>query len=110
MLWFKLILGLKFFELVSILFAIVPDYRNEYTTKENRKLCEFQKFCTKTKFKPQHRQQKPLLSFLLLRFKCPFSRFVLTKLFSIFAPFRLKIWYREVFLFELFIVCVYVVV
>jgi len=25
-----------FFELVSILFAIVPDYGNEYTTKENK--------------------------------------------------------------------------
>jgi len=37
MLWFKFILGLKFFELVSILFAIVPDYgNNEYTTKENK--------------------------------------------------------------------------
>jgi len=35
-LWFKLILVLKFFELVSILFAIVPDYGNEYTTKENK--------------------------------------------------------------------------
>ena len=36
MLWFKFILGLKFFELVSILFAIVPDYGNEYRTKENK--------------------------------------------------------------------------
>ena len=36
MLWFKFILGLKFFELVSILFAIVPDYGNEYITKENK--------------------------------------------------------------------------
>ena len=35
MLWFKFILGLMFFELVSILFAIVPDYGNEYMTKEN---------------------------------------------------------------------------
>ena len=34
MLWFQFILGLKFLELVSILFAIVPDYGNEYTTKE----------------------------------------------------------------------------
>jgi len=25
-----------FFELVSILFAIVPDYGNEYMTKENK--------------------------------------------------------------------------
>ena len=30
MLWFKFIHGLMFFELVSILFAIVPDYGNEY--------------------------------------------------------------------------------
>ena len=36
MLWFKFMLGLKFFELVSILFGIVPDYSNEYTTKENK--------------------------------------------------------------------------
>ena len=35
MLWFKLIHGLMFFELVSILFAIVPDYGYEYMTKEN---------------------------------------------------------------------------
>ena len=35
MLWFKFILGLMFFELVSILFAIFPDYGNEYMTKEN---------------------------------------------------------------------------
>ena len=27
---------LMFFELVSILFAIVPDYGNEYMTKENK--------------------------------------------------------------------------
>ena len=36
MLWFKFIFGLKVFELVSILFAIVPDYGKEYTTKENK--------------------------------------------------------------------------
>ena len=36
MLWFKFILGLMFFELVSILFAIVPDYVNDYMTKENK--------------------------------------------------------------------------
>ena len=47
MLWFKFILGLMFFELVSILLAFVTDYGNEYTTKENKN-------CTKTKFKPQH--------------------------------------------------------
>ena len=42
-----------FFELVSILFAIVPDYGNEYMTKK-KKLIQFKSFCTKTKFKPQH--------------------------------------------------------
>jgi len=36
LLWFKFILGLMFFELVSILFAIVPHYGNEYMTKENK--------------------------------------------------------------------------
>ena len=36
MLWFKFIVGLKFFELVSISLAIVPDYGNEYRTKENK--------------------------------------------------------------------------
>ena len=36
MLWFKFILGLKISELVSISFAIVPDYGNEYMTKENK--------------------------------------------------------------------------
>ena len=35
MLWFKFILGLMFFELVSISFAIVSDYGNKYMTKEN---------------------------------------------------------------------------
>ena len=37
MLRFKFILGLMFFELVSIIvFAIVPHYGNEYMTKENK--------------------------------------------------------------------------
>ena len=36
LLWFKFILGLMFFELVSIVFAIAPDYDNEYMTKENK--------------------------------------------------------------------------
>ena len=36
MLWFKFILGFMCFELVSILFAIVPDIGNEYRTKENK--------------------------------------------------------------------------
>ena len=44
MLWFKFILGLMFFELVLILFAIVPDYGNEYMTKENNNLTSFKNF------------------------------------------------------------------
>jgi len=36
MLWFKFILGLMFFELVSVLFATVPDYGNQHMTKENK--------------------------------------------------------------------------
>ena len=35
-LWFKIILGLMFFELVSIIFATAPHYGNEYMTKENK--------------------------------------------------------------------------
>ena len=38
MLWFKFILGLMFFGLVSILFAIVLDYGNEYMTLKNIKI------------------------------------------------------------------------
>ena len=34
MLWFKFIFDQIFFELVSFLFAIVPDYGDEYMTKE----------------------------------------------------------------------------
>ena len=47
MLWFKFILGLKFFELVSILFAIIPDYGNEYTTKENKNWTSLKNFAPK---------------------------------------------------------------
>ena len=36
LLWFKFILGLMFLELVSILLANVPDYVNDYMTKENK--------------------------------------------------------------------------
>ena len=36
MLCCKFILSLMFFELVSILFAIVPGYGNEYMTKETK--------------------------------------------------------------------------
>ena len=46
-LWLKFILGLKFFELVSILFAIVPDYDNEYMTKENKNWTSFKNFAPK---------------------------------------------------------------
>ena len=44
MLWFIFILGLRFFELVSILFAIVLDYGNEYMTKENKNWTSFKNF------------------------------------------------------------------
>ena len=47
MLWFKFILGLMFFELVSILFVIVPDYTNEYMTKENKNWSSLQDFAPK---------------------------------------------------------------
>ena len=47
MLWFKFILGLTFFELVSILFAIVPDYGYEYTTKGNKNWTSFENFAPK---------------------------------------------------------------
>ena len=36
-----------FFELVSILFAIVPDYGNDYMTKENRNWTSFKNFAPK---------------------------------------------------------------
>ena len=39
--------GSMFFELVSILFAIVPDYGNEYTTKENKNCTSFKNFAPK---------------------------------------------------------------
>ena len=54
-LWFKFILGLMFYALVSILFANVPDYDNEYIQKKI-KIEPVLKICTKTKFKPQHIQ------------------------------------------------------
>ena len=47
MLWFKFIFGLMFFELVSILFAIVPDYGSEYMTKENKNWTGFKNFAPK---------------------------------------------------------------
>ena len=47
MLWFKFILGLIFYEVVSILFAIVLDYDNEYTTKENKNWTSFKDFALK---------------------------------------------------------------
>ena len=47
MLWFKFILGLRFFELVSIPFAIVPDFGNEYTAKENKTWTSIKNFARK---------------------------------------------------------------
>ena len=45
--YINFILGLKFFELVSILFAIVPDYGNEYMTKGNKNGTSFNNFAPK---------------------------------------------------------------
>ena len=36
-----------FFELLSILFAIVPDYGNEYMTKETKNWTSFKNFAPK---------------------------------------------------------------
>jgi len=36
-----------FFELVSILFAIVPDYSNDYMTKQNNNWTSFKNFAPK---------------------------------------------------------------
>ena len=47
MLWFKFIFGFMVFELVSILFAIFPDYGNEYTTEENKNWASFKIFAPK---------------------------------------------------------------
>ena len=47
MLWFKFILASMFFKLVSILFAIVPDYGNEYMTKENKNWGSLKNFAPK---------------------------------------------------------------
>ena len=56
MLWFKLILGLMFFELVSINFylALFQIYANEYITNKNKNWTSLKNFCIKTKFNPQH--------------------------------------------------------
>ena len=47
MLWFRFILGFMCFELVSIWFANVPDYGNEYMTKENKNWTSFKNFAPK---------------------------------------------------------------
>ena len=52
MLWFKFILGLMVFELVSILFSVVPDYGNEYMTKENKNWTSFRNFAPKLNLNP----------------------------------------------------------
>ena len=43
--WFKFVFGWTIFELVSILFAILPDYGNEYKIKEIKNELVL-KFCT----------------------------------------------------------------
>jgi len=47
MLWFKFVLGLMFFELVSVLFGIVPHYGNAHTTKENKNWTSLKNFAPK---------------------------------------------------------------
>ena len=47
MLWFKFIFGLIVCELVSILFAIVLVYGNEYMTEENKNLTSLKNFAPK---------------------------------------------------------------
>jgi len=77
MLWFKCILGLMFFELVSIIFAIVPDYGNEYTTKENKNWTSFKNFALKlnlnhntyNKMRPQKIPVGNFLVFYLWKFE-----------------------------------------
>ena len=54
MLWFKFIVGLKFFELVSISLAIVPDYGNEYRTKENKNWTSFKNFAPNLNLNQTH--------------------------------------------------------
>ena len=41
-----------FFELVSNLFAIVPDYGNEYMKKENKNWTSFKNFAPKLNLNP----------------------------------------------------------
>ena len=43
-----------FFELVSVWFAIVAGYGNEYMTKENKNWTSFKNFAPNLNFKPQH--------------------------------------------------------
>ena len=60
MLWFKFIHGLMFSELVSILFAIVTDYGNEYMTKENKNWTSFKNFAPKLNLTTTYTNQKVL--------------------------------------------------
>jgi len=59
-----------FFELVSILFAIVPDYGNEYMTKENKNWTSFKNFAPKLNLNHNiyqfHLTLKHLVIFFLL--------------------------------------------
>ena len=69
MLWFKFVLGLMFFELVSVLFAIVPHYSNEYTTKENKNWTSFKNFAPKlnlnhNKYMTKENKTEPVLKIL----------------------------------------------
>ena len=66
MLWFKFILGLMFFELVSVIFAIVPDYGNENTTKENKNWTSFKNFAPKLNL--NHNNNNSIISYCQLTY------------------------------------------
>ena len=68
MLWFKFVLGLMFFELVSILFAIVPHFGDEYTTKENKNWTSLKNFAPKLNL--NHNICISILAFLNFNCNC----------------------------------------
>ena len=55
-----------FFGLVSILFAIVPDYGNEYMTKENNNWTSFKNFAPKLNLNHNIRKCPDQISLWLL--------------------------------------------
>ena len=70
MLWFKFIPGLMFFELVSILFAIVPHYGNDYTTKENKNCTSVKNFAPKLNLNVTYTTTKLIINMGKHRYIC----------------------------------------